>query len=73
MTLFTEQINQLVAQIATSVKEQSTVTEQVNQNMVAINEMVQTLVSNGENTIEQTAHLTQENQSLLNSVERFKV
>jgi methyl-accepting chemotaxis protein len=73
MTQFTEDINQLVAQIASSVKEQSTVTELVNQNMVAINEMVQTLVNNGENTIDQTQKLSNQNLSLLSSVDKFRV
>lgn len=48
MITFTNEINELVSQIALSAKEQSTVSEAINKNMVMIQDMVRTLVRNGE-------------------------
>ncbi|GAK87926.1 methyl-accepting chemotaxis protein [Vibrio ponticus] len=57
MMTFTDDINNLVAQIASSAKEQSTVSEEINKNMVRIQEMVRILVSNGDQTTQNANEL----------------
>ncbi|WP_164675273.1 methyl-accepting chemotaxis protein [Vibrio rhodolitus] len=73
MMTFTDDINNLVAQIASSAKEQSTVSEEINKNMVRIQEMVRILVSNGDQTTQNANELNGRNQTLLATVEQFKV
>lgn len=67
------EINDLSTQIATTAEEQSSVTEEINRNMAAIQAMVQTLNNNGENTVQSTHHLNQSNQQLVTIVDKFKV
>ena len=66
-------INDLSAQIATSAEEQSSVTEEINRNMTAIQEMIQTLAQNGNETVNSTHQLTGTNQQLVEIVGRFKL
>ncbi len=73
MMQFTNDINNLVAQIASSAKEQSTVSEEINKNMLRIQDMVHTLVSNGEQTSENANELKGRNFDLLKTVQQFKV
>lgn len=73
MMEFTVDINTLVAQIASSAKEQSTVSEEINKNMVAIQEMVRSLAQNGDAAMDNTYELKGRNQELLDTVMQFKV
>lgn len=73
MITFTNEINELVSQIALSAKEQSTVSEAINKNMVMIQDMVRTLVRNGELATQNANNLRGRNQELLVVVEQFKV
>ncbi|MFC5080476.1 hypothetical protein [Vibrio thalassae] len=73
MMTFTDEINELVAQIASSAREQSTVSEEINKNMVTIQDMVRTLVHNGELATQNANDLKGRNQELLTTVEQFKV
>ncbi len=66
-------INDLTAQIATSAEEQSSVTEEINRNMTAIQEMIQTLALNGDEAANSTHELTGSNQELVNIVGKFKL
>ncbi|NOH26833.1 methyl-accepting chemotaxis protein [Vibrio mediterranei] len=73
MITFTDEINVIVAQIASSAKEQSTVSEEINKNMVSIQDMVRTLVQNGVLATQNANDLKGRNQKLLTTVEQFKV
>ncbi|MET1079947.1 MAG: methyl-accepting chemotaxis protein [Pseudomonas sp.] len=66
-------IHDLSAQIATAAEEQSAVTEEINQNMVAIRHMVDELVSSGGQADQSTAALLVSNARLVELVNRFKV
>ncbi|MES2818811.1 MAG: methyl-accepting chemotaxis protein [Pseudomonadota bacterium] len=66
-------IHDLSAQIATAAEEQSAVTEEINQNMVAIRHMVDELVSGGGQADQSTAALLVSNARLVALVNRFKV
>ncbi|MDG3084954.1 methyl-accepting chemotaxis protein [Vibrio hannami] len=67
------EINDLTAQIATSAEEQSSVAEEINRNMNAIQGMIETLNSNGRASVESTLQLTDTNQQLVNIVGKFKI
>lgn len=73
MTGSVAEINDLAAQIATSAEEQSSVTEEINRNMTAIQGMIETLNSNGNQTARSTHQLTDSNQQLVKIVKRFKL
>ncbi len=73
MTDSVVEINDLAAQIATSAEEQSSVTEEINRNMVAIQQMIETLNSNGSETANSTHQLTDSNQQLVGIVSKFKL
>ncbi|WED20662.1 methyl-accepting chemotaxis protein [Vibrio sp. JC009] len=73
MTGSVAEINDLAAQIATSAEEQSSVTEEINRNMTAIQEMIQTLNANGSATVESTHQLTETNEQLVRIVGQFKL
>ncbi|MBB1518270.1 methyl-accepting chemotaxis protein [Aquipseudomonas guryensis] len=66
-------IHDLSAQIATAAEEQSAVTEEINQNMVAIRHMVDDLVSSGQQADKSTDALLASNRRLVELVNRFKV
>jgi methyl-accepting chemotaxis protein len=66
-------IHDLSAQIATAAEEQSAVTEEINQNMVAIRRMVDELVSGGLQADKSTGALLESNNRLVQLVNRFKV
>ena len=66
-------IHDLSAQIATAAEEQSAVTEEINQNMVAIRRMVDELVSSGHQADKSTEALLESNNRLVQLVNRFKV
>ncbi len=66
-------IHDLSAQIATAAEEQSSVTEEINQNMVAIRRMVDELVSSGHQADKSTEALLESNNRLVLLVNRFKV
>lgn len=67
------EINDLAAQIATSAEEQSSVTEEINRNMVAIQGMIETLNTNGSESVSSTHQLTNSNQQLVSIVNKFKL
>jgi methyl-accepting chemotaxis protein len=66
-------IHDLSAQIATAAEEQSSVTEEINQNMVAIRRMVDELVSSSHQADKSTEALLESNNRLVQLVNRFKV
>nr|WP_137973602.1 methyl-accepting chemotaxis protein [Pseudomonas sp. F(2018)] len=66
-------IHDLSAQIATAAEEQSAVTEEINQNMVAIRHMVDDLVAGGQQADRSTDALLASNRRLVELVNRFKV
>ncbi|HLD68369.1 MAG TPA: methyl-accepting chemotaxis protein [Pseudomonas sp.] len=66
-------IHDLSAQIATAAEEQSAVTEEINQNMVAIRHMVDELVDSGGQAEQSTQTLLVSNARLVALVNRFKV
>ncbi len=66
-------IHDLSVQIATAAEEQSAVTEEINQNMVAIRHMVDELVSGGQQADRSTETLLDSNNRLVQLVNRFKV
>lgn len=66
-------IHDLSAQIATAAEEQSAVTEEINQNMVAIRHMVDDLVVGGQQADRSTDALLASNRRLVELVNRFKV
>ena len=66
-------IHDLSAQIATAAEEQSAVTEEINQNMVAIRHMVDDLVSSGQQADKSTDALLASIRRLVELVNRFKV
>ncbi len=65
--------NDLAAQIATAAEEQSTVTEEINRNMAAIQEMIRTLSDNGEDTVSSAHRLTKLNTELVQIVGQFRL
>ncbi|MEZ9580388.1 MULTISPECIES: methyl-accepting chemotaxis protein [unclassified Vibrio] len=67
------EITDLAVQIATSAEEQSSVTEEINRNMIAMHEMIHILSSNGEATVNSTCQLTNSNKHLVNIVGKFKL
>jgi len=73
MTDSVVEINDLAAQIATSAEEQSSVTEEINRNMVAIQGMIETLNTNGNESVNSTHQLTNSNQQLVGIVSKFKL
>ena len=73
MTNFIIHINDLSTQIATASEQQSVVTEEVSCNMTTINEMVQQLKMNGEETLDSTEKLTSANNQLDLLVKKFKL
>ncbi|MEO4046798.1 methyl-accepting chemotaxis protein [Pseudomonas sp. CAU 1711] len=66
-------IHDLSAQIATAAEQQSAVTEEINQNMVAIRHMVDELVGSGQQADKSTDALLASNRRLVELVNRFKV
>ncbi|WP_413284630.1 methyl-accepting chemotaxis protein [Vibrio sp. MA40-2] len=73
MTESVIEINDLAAQIATSAEEQSSVTEEINRNMIAIQGMIETLNANGADTKTSTDQLDNSNQQLVKIVDQFKL
>ncbi|UGA57511.1 methyl-accepting chemotaxis protein [Vibrio sp. VB16] len=73
MTDSVVEINDVMAQIATSAEEQSSVTEEINRNMVAVQEMVEILNNNGDETASSTHQLNSSNQQLVSIVSKFRL
>jgi len=67
------EINDLSTQIATASEQQSSVTEEISRNMHTIQEMVQELSQNGQDTKVSVQSLTDENEALAALVARFKL
>ena len=67
------EINNLTTQIATSAEEQSSVTEEINRNIIAIQEMIGTLTGNGIETVNSTRQLNDSNQQLVSIINKFKL
>ncbi|MBU2895069.1 cache domain-containing protein [Colwellia sp. D2M02] len=66
-------INDMSTQIATAAMEQSTVTEEINRNVFAIQEIVNELTTSSENTSKVSDHLATEGETLGKLVSQFKV
>ena len=73
MTNSVMQINDLGIQIATAAEEQSSVTEEINRNMTAIQSMVNKLTENGDKTMDSTRDLARSNEQLMSIVSQFKL
>lgn len=73
MTSSVIQINDLGIQIATAAEEQSAVSEEINRNMMAIQDMVGQLSENGNQTSESTHTLASSNEQLMALVNQFKL
>jgi len=73
MTGSVNEISDVSAQIATSAEQQSAVTEEMNRNMSAIQEVIYTLNANGTETLSTTHLLTSSNQKLVAIVSKFKL
>lgn len=67
------EINDLSTQIATASEEQSSVSEEVNRNMVNINEMVKELTRNGDASVNSAHNLATSNAQLSSLVGKFKL
>lgn len=67
-----QEIQQLSAQIATASEEQSSVSRQVDANMISIRNMVDDLVAQGETNERATADMTEANLELVNRVRGFR-
>jgi len=67
------EINDLGIQIATAAEQQSTVTEEISRNMMAIQEMVSQLTDNGAQTMDSTHNLASSNEQLVAIVKQFKL
>ncbi|WP_263263274.1 methyl-accepting chemotaxis protein [Pseudomonas sp. RIT-PI-S] len=67
------QINDLSTQIATAAEQQSSVSEEINRNMVAVRHIVEELVAGGEQSEKSTAALSSSNDKLIAVVRRFKL
>ena len=70
---YTEMKNKEFYFIATAAEEQSAVTEEINQNMVAIRHMVSDLLNSGQQADKSTEALLASNERLVILVNRFKV
>ncbi|WP_413112497.1 methyl-accepting chemotaxis protein [Thaumasiovibrio sp. DFM-14] len=68
-----EGIENIGSQISTATEEQNAVSHEVNSNMLAIRDIVDTLVQGGQQTVTATDDLTQANQVLGSMVGKFKI
>ncbi|WP_087025600.1 methyl-accepting chemotaxis protein [Thaumasiovibrio subtropicus] len=66
-------IDMLTSHIATATDEQTSVTTEVSQNMLAIRDIVASLVASGQQTVSVTQSLAQANQDLDKMVAKFKI
>ncbi len=66
-------INDMSTQIATAAMEQSTVTEEINRNVFAIQDIVNELTASSQNTSQVSEHLAAEGEVLGGLVAQFKV
>ncbi|MEH6530156.1 MAG: methyl-accepting chemotaxis protein [Photobacterium frigidiphilum] len=73
MTTSITTINELTTQMASSAKEQSIVTEEVNENMMAIHDMIRQLSNNATGTVKSTQRLIEANSELNTVVGSFKL
>jgi methyl-accepting chemotaxis protein len=67
-----QEIQQLSAQIATAAEEQSSVSRQVDANMISIRHMVDDLVAQGETNERATADMIEANHELVSRVRGFR-
>jgi methyl-accepting chemotaxis protein len=73
MTSSVVKINDLGVQIAAAAEQQSSVSDEINRNMVAIQEMVGQLNANGVQTMDSTRNLASGNEQLMTIVKQFKL
>ncbi|MFA0708022.1 methyl-accepting chemotaxis protein [Vibrio sp. 10N.222.48.A3] len=66
-------INDLSIQIATAAEEQSSVTQEISRNMVALSDIVNELNKNGDQALVQTNNISQVNERLASMVGMFKL
>ncbi|ANU38037.1 methyl-accepting chemotaxis protein [Vibrio scophthalmi] len=67
------EINDLTTQIAASAEQQSVVAEEITRNMTSIQEMINNINHNGQQTVTSTHQLTATNSQLSDVVGRFKL
>ncbi|BDU40367.1 methyl-accepting chemotaxis protein [Vibrio sp. SCSIO 43132] len=67
------QIDDISSQIATATEEQSAVSEEISRNMLAIRDIVESLVNSGRDTVNVTQSLSNSNSQLEKLVAQFKV
>ncbi len=67
------EVNDLTVQIATSAEEQNSVTEEIDRNMLAIQDMISQLNNNGSETVNSTEQLAETSDNLHEIVGRFKL
>lgn len=65
--------NDFGSQIATAAEQQSVTSSEISQNLVTINEMVEQLISNGQQTMDSTQNLATGNDQLQSIVDQFKL
>ncbi|QMV16099.1 methyl-accepting chemotaxis protein [Vibrio spartinae] len=73
MTEFIYKINDLSSQIATAAEEQSSVTHEISRNMSALNDIVNELNQNGQQSLSGMEGINDINHNLINIVGRFKL
>ncbi len=66
-------IEQLSVQISTAAEEQSVVTQEVSNNMLAIRDIVEGLLNGGQQTVRATDDLSEANRALNSLVSKFKI
>ncbi|WP_375754019.1 methyl-accepting chemotaxis protein [Vibrio sp. HN007] len=73
MNNFVDKINSLSAQVATAAEQQSSVTNEVSQNMVAIGNIVTRIESNGQEALSDVENISKINEKLVDIVNRFTI
>jgi len=68
-----ENINNINIQIATAAEQQSSVSEELNRNMLTISEMAELIAISGENVNQEANSLVSANDQLIGIVQRFKL
>jgi len=70
---FVSEISVITANIATSAEEQSSVSEEISQNMKTMQEVSHNINQNGQETAQSTLHLSDSNTELIEILKRFKI
>ena len=73
MTVSVKEIDDVSTQISAATEEQSTVAEELSRNMLSIREIVESLVTSGQQTVSATESLSESNHELERLVANFKL